>query len=806
MKHANQLHLTLIALLLLTTSTLTKRTMLGSNPGAQRRVLQTAFGGYTMKRELSSTCSDYTEDEIMYTEEEFKEGNDAIKGYFSFLQQPLRDFMKDQNNKQGLEDAGKKNGWILGFNVVFAVFSFFAFIIFIIYFFCMTICSCLCCCCDDELEKDLADKPGDSEMKRAKKARMRRKREKKIKQLNSKTCTACISITSIILVLGITVLGVIWAVYIFNSIGGIKRTDCATSYFFSDVRFGVKDNDLTFVGLGGIKYLFQSLKEDINQLTTPNTIVDQNLDTKADALFPSLKAFYDTYQSKTVASCTGTGTAQPDSIRSLNQNITDFIGKEFTILQDAAKQIHTAAVTANEIAGAAGDGFKASLDEFIKQINDADGNVVKFQTDFTNAINTETNSGYAKLGAWIIMLGTAGLMIFFLLLMACSLNAKCVGCTLFLEALLAILKMFFAFIINTLALVFVVLGVVVVNFCVFSYDAMNDKQLATDLFPKEIKDIFDICLYTDSSGNLLQLVGGESLTNVQGIRDMAEGFAVNLDELNITSLEPPSIKFYRTEMLGKWKTYELSDFQASPADDPQVQVDAGNKIVTCTSDEWQDFKGDCTKSPVSATTDAADKNLATDYCLVPSLWGHTDGATRYPTGNCAAGAATILTNLKKCVDEHDTLISDMDASVIATDGPKERAYAIYQGLQAAKTEFVDLQNKLKKSVEFIASSVESLPSMMNCKIIRKELRNLLGNACYRFTRNFTAQAILLAIIGPLMSVFACCICCTYMKSKVADDLKDLKKAKKKDADNQQRNQQYQQPGHGQAVPQYGGYR
>lgn len=810
MKYATKLPIMLIALLLLTTNTLT-RNMLGAQQEAQKRILADSFGGYVMKKDFSETCDDYEQDEIEYTEAEFTEMYDSMKGRFAFLQEPLRAFMKNQDDTSGLESAGKSNLQYVAVNFIFMVVSFFMTFIFIIYFFCMGLCACLCCCCDDELEGDLADKPGDSEMKRRENARKRAKRARKIKQLKSKGCTACISITSIVLVIAITVLGVLWSVYIFNSIGGLKRTDCAASQFFSNVRYGVKNNDLTFVGLGGVKYLFETLKSDINALTTPNNIPDQQLDVKADKLLPALKTYYDEYKTKTVTSCTGTGTATPDIVSELTEKINKYIGMEFDILAENSKLVHGAAVTANEIAGAKGDEFKSSLDSFITQIADAETNVEKFQKDFLDTLDTDNNASIAKLVAWGIMLGTAGLMIFFLLLMACSLNAKCTGMTLCLEAILAILKMFFAFIINAIALATIAVGVITANFCVFSYDALNDKSLAADLFPSEVKNIFDICLYKDSSGNLLDLVDGSNLDQVTSLREMSEGFAINLDDMNITLTEPPSIKAFREEYIAKLRSYEVSDFLKSPADDPQVQVDAGNAIVSCTQDEWQDFATDCTKTPVSQVADAADANLATDYCLVPSKWGAFTGTDRYSTVACAADAIPILTKLKAGIDSHDALLDQMDASLIAADGPKDVAVAIYTGLTNAKVEFDDLQTKMKKSVDFIASTVENLPAMMNCKVIRQEMRNILGNACYKFGRNLAIQGIILCFIGPLMTIFAFCVCCTYMQSKVADDLDDLKKAHKDDKGRHQ--QQYQQPGpgghrghgHGQNVPNAGYY-
>lgn len=801
MKSKTQLTQAILALLLLTTTATKKDTLfntrvLQNDPPA--RQTQTTFGSYEITTELSSTCDDYSESEIQYTEDEFNEGHESIKGYFTWLQEPLRKFIKEEDDSD-LQAAGKKNGWVLGFNMIFALVSFVMTFVFLIYFFCMGLCACLCCCCDDELEKDLADKPGDTEMKRRKKARMRRKREKKIKQLKSKGCTACIVITSLALVLAISVLGIVWSVYIFNSIGGIQRSDCASSYFFSHIRLGVSNDELTFIGLGGIKHLFEGLRSNVDELSAGNNIPAEQLDQKAELLLPSLETFYNTFNTQTVTSCTGVGTATPDSISSLTPTIIDFIETEYQALKDGAIQIHEAAVTANELAGSTGQAMKDSLDAFILEIVGADDSIVKFQTTYRDTVNTEQNSAYAKSFAWIIMLSTFGLMIFFLVLMGCSLNATCTGCFTCLEAILAILKMFFAFIINLLAITSVVVGVVTVNFCVLSYDSLNDKQLGAELFPTDIKKIFDVCLYADSSGNVFDLLDADQIAELDQITKMAEGFSFNLDDFNITFTEPPSIKIYREELLAKWKSYELGDFESSPADDPQVQLDSGNPIVDCTQDEWQVFQGACTRSPISQLADAANANLAGTYCLVPSLFTPTDGTQRYGAGDCAASAAATLTNLKACVDSHDGLIDSMDAAIIAANGPKETAVDIYTSLSTVKPEFESIQVKLQETVDFISATTENLPAILNCKVFRSEMRTMLGNVCYRFTRPFTIQGIILCIIGPLMTILSFCVCCTYMKSKIADDLDDLKKAKKKEVKNNHRQpmppmqQQYQPP-------------
>lgn len=153
----------------------------------------------------------------------------------------------------------------MAIQLIFFFLSFFVFFIFIIYFFCnclSKICSCLCCCCDDD--ESLKEKPGDSDSTKRKKAQKRAKRNKTIKKMASdkfkKTIVGC----SLILVLALSVLGILWTVFMFKAVSGVNRTDCSMSNTFENIKEGVKNDDVTFGGFSGINYLLTNIKTAID--------------------------------------------------------------------------------------------------------------------------------------------------------------------------------------------------------------------------------------------------------------------------------------------------------------------------------------------------------------------------------------------------------------------------------------------------------------------------------------------------------------------------------------------------------------
>lgn len=105
--------------------------------------------------------------------------------------------------------------------------------------------------------------------------------------------------------------------------------------------------------------------------------------------------------------------------------------------------------------------------------------------------------------------------------------------------------------------------------------------------------------------------------------------------------------------------------------------------------------------------------------------------------------------------------------------PKKQAVEIYNSLFKGVDMINEVRDTLKDTLEFV-SSVETeggLSALMNCTIVRREYKMLLGNTCYQFGINFAYQSLLLALLGPLLTMISFCICCSVIRSEENDQIR-----------------------------------
>lgn len=158
------------------------------------------------------------------------------------------------------------------------------------------------------------------------------------------------------------------------------------------------------------------------------------------------------------------------------------------------------------------------------------------------------------------------------------------------------------------------------NGCYFTKLAMDDPQWTERIVGAENMKYMDLCLFKNSTGNLTVLLPEAQKKDFQDIQSLIKGFDIDIESLNITGQEPPSMKFYHDEILHKLKTYESSDFTENIEDGPETQISAVNKIVKCAKNEFEVNLKNCKIGPVSTLEDAVDYKNNENYCLVPSLF------------------------------------------------------------------------------------------------------------------------------------------------------------------------------------------
>lgn len=106
------------------------------------------------------------------------------------------------------------------------------------------------------------------------------------------------------------------------------------------------------------------------------------------------------------------------------------------------------------------------------------------------------------------------------------------------------------------------------------------------------------------------------------------------------------------------------------------------------------------------------------------------------------------------------------------DTPRKRAVAIYNAIFAGVDEINKIKSDLQETIEFVSGTEKEggLSTLMNCTIVRREFKMLVGNVCYQFGINFAYQSLLLGVLGPLLTFISFCICCSVIRSEENDEI------------------------------------
>lgn len=759
-----------------------------------------AFGGYTINRgELPSECDSYTYDEIQFSEQEFREGIDNLNMY-SFAKEAVDKYAKTQDEDEFKDQIGPAVIRVIA-NVIFFLLAFIFFFVFLIYFFCNCLNKICCCCCDDE--ESLKDAPGDSAEIRKKKAIKRAKRSKRIKKMASTKCRKIIVGCSLLLVVAITILGIIWGVFMFKAIAGVKRTNCSVGYTFENIKEGIRSDDITFGGLNGVKYLLDQIGTSLNNIQASDltAISTQDLETKGTEAYNSLETFYNavsgspaTYSNIKNCDTGAAGTFVPDHIANLKNNFNDEVAKEFEAMRDNGKSLQDAATNGALAISTQKteylkviDDFKKNIDTYYKQIDDYQD---KFEQDGKN--NTYIN--LTKAAAWVIMIGTFACMILYLLLMGCSLKGKCHNFSTFFQALLAIFKMFFAIIMNLVAAVSIAISIALINICYAADKSMNDANYTT-LIDDSLKDLMNTCILPSGDGNVANFV--DDTTKLDNLVNMTQSFGSNWTSLNPRdgkTAASEALELYDTNYFSKLQSYETSDFQITTANDPMTKVNSlnsatGNGNIACMQDKIAPVSARCPSGyPASTASTGTDDNNTSNLCIDLSSWtfafgNNGDSTNRYRTGTCVNGGTTATTaeGLKQCTKDLSTKLTAFKTPLYNTATyPNQKAATFYTAIGTIKTNFESVSSAMSSAISVFSDVQSGISTFVNCTIIRSELQNTFGNTCVKFGKNFAKQAIILAIIGPLFWLLSFCVCCSFSQSKALKELKALKKQHKKD--------------------------
>lgn len=317
-----------------------------------------------------------------------------------------------------------------------------------------------------------------------------------------------------------------------------------------------------------------------------------------------------------------------------------------------------------------------------------------------------------------------------------------------------------------------------INSCYFTYKAVNEPDWTETFLGNDYMVYANECLYKNSKGNLVGLLPDKQQADFKQFEQMITGLDVDLSVIKMTNDGVPALQDYRNDLIKKYESYELNDFIKSEAENtPDIQITRGNGIIGCTNDEWQLSASKC-KFPASTAQTGETDHLKDNLCIVVPTFTPTTLNVRYsdPNAQCANAAINIYASLKKCVNQHGSLLSSITNDLYKRDEAKqnpispsvnELQHTLYTALLGSNQELKKIQGGLKETLQFINSEKGGLNTLMNCKVVRRESLMLMGNFCYDFAIHFSNLSILLAILlGPLIFLMAICVC--YSASKTQD--------------------------------------
>lgn len=385
--------------------------------------------------------------------------------------------------------------------------------------------------------------------------------------------------------------------------------------------------------------------------------------------------------------CRGTGTVTPDIIYNLSENINANILKEVTILEAGAKAIHTGAIAANKVsASGAQVTYKLVIDYFKGEINQFIENMTKLEATIVTDIDTkaiaQATVGLTFLVAFIIF----SLIACFATIMCSLFNPKCsarmkVSCSCclrwnkFMLGGLSLVKVCCGMLCLVTGLLVLTVVFILANAFHLSYKIINDRELAS----KVVNDTdtfryLNLCLFTDSTGDLGELLPITHRSSFKDLSNMFNGINVDYSSMNLSETTVPSLEKYKTK-IDSYINWGAPDFTnpsiSASASAPYQGVKEANSILNCLPKSGEQqislSSNDCKTSLQKSTlTDLEPYRNTQPYCLIPSKFSWTELPTRYssinPAVSCASAVSGIYKPLKACVDSHDTKLKNFKTS------------------------------------------------------------------------------------------------------------------------------------------------
>lgn len=575
------------------------------------------------------------------------------------------------------------------------------------------------------------------------------------------------------------ILGAVWSVDMYKTVKTTNGFACSFATILSDIQNGYKDDKITFAGIGGFKYMLQSLRDEVEQMrknkdvTALDSIINRNFPQAKTALQASLKSYYDGFKDKKISTCqpgTNLPDVSPGVVTSLKAQINDDIQKEMEALIKVGDSLDgTARKVKGMVSSLSGDVLKV-YDTVLGTINKLHSGMGKFKGAIARTLRFDKMHGYMKTALIMFGLSIFGLILLNLFIMFVTMKMKkclwmnCLSCIIMTGLC------FLGAIISLVSVIFMIFSVLFINGCYFYDQVLVDNNYGKDIINNESNQFIKNCLLKDSSGDYSFLFGEKSTDFMKDLNIFKDLGSFSNQIKNYASITvSPSFTKYKDETLAKMLSYQSIDILPREGSFQINLKKLNTQAQTFQPKDTYVLNGDRCPAGYQKSTETDDVNTGkgSNYCIIIPKFKPTAIDPRYaPKTEANAPYAAM----KKCTGSHDKLITDMTSSL--NTGPIQSSQSYLTKVKNSQKDAEALEGKMKKTNEFLGAMKNGLKGVLDCRILRRQFDLVRSSLCDKeigFGMKFALQAWLLTFIGPLLSCLGCCLCC---QTRLADRDKD----------------------------------
>ena len=608
------------------------------------------------------------------------------------------------------------------------------------------------------------------------------------------TLKRCCWIAGAIVAIACVAVAITWAAILGGVVRKVTDVRCGVAIVNSDIMNGVKiSGTASFAGVKGITDIltnFKTMLDSINGLKADaNTVKAKNLDQEE----APLETAYTTYKSAyTAASASydyqgtldNTIKVKPVFLTALQGLIDPALREEVNVIKEAAKSIHNAAKTIADFDTTKIADYKQQIDTFQKNIDSTlksqvnnlygyfggtnEGQPKSTSTDYTATVKGISNAFIAMVSVFMIVMTVIYLIILWL-----NAKDKCYCCRC-INKIIMIIQVTLGFLVLLWAIFAVFFSIMFSFICYATDKALTDDQyfrlkLKSFITDPQIFDVINTCINNKGDGDLLKALNADIKTfdDISAITGGLQSFE-NLKS-NLSAAGAPYLGNLISENLTKIDNGDQEE-RGEPQAQDIVSGYAAFNGFGCAKDQVRVKQADCSPATAtkSLTTDAANANLNSDYCIVWNGVPTHNYANRYAATTCNSGSnqQTVLTNLAAAMNKLKTHSAGAksDFSDFYT-----KETDVFNKLKGSATELDRILTGIKSSIDALQKFNGKFKEVINCKILNKEIILFENVVCFRIGNLFYHQSNLAVAFGVILFFYGWCMCCGIRLIKKKED-------------------------------------